>query len=187
MGLTETTNVSVGRGTDRPFEQIGACWAVAKPGAKAVVPCPVEEQMDGAKVGGVSDEEEYSGGESLRRRRLRWRRMGISIRGMGRRLGGSRLTATDRGKLDTPELGMEILSALHRLYPTRFKLAGAKTLVASVNTMLALENGDDPRKIEAGWQKELDEFRERRLKYLIYSEDGGSAPTKDVSISSPSR
>ena len=108
--------------------------------------------------------------------------------GHGQTIGGITITATDRQALNSPELGIEILSALQRLYPTRFKLAGAKTLVASVNTMLALENGDDPRKIAAGWAKELDEFKQRRAKYLIYSEAAGAAaPTKDVPISQPQR
>jgi uncharacterized protein YbbC (DUF1343 family)/CubicO group peptidase (beta-lactamase class C family) len=167
IGLTETTNISVGRGTERPFEQIGACWAVAKPGAKAVVACPVEEQMDGAKVAEYLTKRNIPG-VKFAATSFAVAEDGNKYPGHGQTIGGISITATDRAKLDSPELGIEILSALNRLYPTRFRLAGAKTLVASVNTMLGLENGDDPRKIEAGWQKELDEFKALRAKYLIY-------------------
>ena len=60
IGLIETTNISVGRGTDTPFEHIGACWLPAKDAAKAAskVPerkstpilCGPEDQIDGAKL-----------------------------------------------------------------------------------------------------------------------------------------
>ncbi len=188
VALTETTNISVGRGTDKPFEQIGACWAGSKGPAKAsgkgaVAPCPVEEQLDGAKLaeyltarkipGVVFAPTSFAVAEDSNR-----------YPGHGQMLQGISIKATDRGALDSPEMGIELLSALQHLYPTRFNLAKAETLVASVNTMLALENGDDPRKIAAGWAAELNDFKRRRQQYLLYPDAGTS---KDVPISQAGR
>ena len=79
-----------------------------------------------------------------------------------------RLTVTDRAALDSPELGIEIISALHRLYPAQFKLDKAAPLVANSETMAALARGDDPRTIAAGWVQGLADFKARREKYLLY-------------------
>jgi uncharacterized protein YbbC (DUF1343 family) len=86
----------------------------------------------------------------------------------GQTIEGVRVTVTDRVALDAPEMGVEILSALHHLYPAQFKLEKATTLVANAETMAALERGDDPRDIAKGWATELEKFKERRAKYLIY-------------------
>jgi len=86
----------------------------------------------------------------------------------GQTIEGVRMTVTDRGRLDSPELGIEILSALHRLYPGQFKLERAAGLVANAETMAALARGDDPRAIAAGWAAGLAEFEARRERYLIY-------------------
>ncbi len=48
------------------------------------------------------------------------------------------LTVTDRAALDSPELGIEITSALHHLYPTQFKLEKVAALVANTETLTAL-------------------------------------------------
>jgi len=74
----------------------------------------------------------------------------------------------ERKQLDSPELGIEILAALHHLYPTQFSLDKAMTLVANQATMDALKRGDDPRKIAASWATSLDAFRAKREPYLLY-------------------
>ncbi|HEX7159538.1 MAG TPA: hypothetical protein VF214_11020, partial [Edaphobacter sp.] len=86
----------------------------------------------------------------------------------GQTLPAVHITLTDRNQLDSPELGIELLSALNALYPKQFNLARADRLLASVNTLLALQNKEDPRKIAAAWQPELDAFKQRREPYLLY-------------------
>ncbi len=81
-------------------------------------------------------------------------------------------------------MGIELLSALQHLYPARFTLAKAETLVASVNTMRALANGDDPRTIAAAWAGDLNDFKKRRRQYLLYPD---ADATKDVPTSQPIR
>jgi Protein of unknown function (DUF1343) len=64
-------------------------------------------------------------------------------------------------------MGIELLSALHHLYPD-FQLAKAAHLVTNVDTMRALTNEEDPRKIAEGWAADLAAFEKRRQAYLIY-------------------
>jgi hypothetical protein len=75
---------------------------------------------------------------------------------------------TNRVALDSPELGVEILSALHNLYPKEFQLQKAAGLVANAETMAGLARGDDPRTIAKGWDVGLKEFEVKREKYLLY-------------------
>jgi uncharacterized protein YbbC (DUF1343 family) len=79
-----------------------------------------------------------------------------------------RLTITDRTAFDSPECGIEILSVLHKLYPTQFHLDRAMTLVANKATLDAIARGDDPRDIAATWQPALDAFRRATRPYLLY-------------------
>jgi uncharacterized protein YbbC (DUF1343 family) len=65
-------------------------------------------------------------------------------------------------------MGVEILAALHKLYPAEFQLAKATNLVANTETMEALERGDDPREIAKAWQPGLSDFETKRQKYLLY-------------------
>ena len=76
-------------------------------------------------------------------------------------------TVTNRSVFDAPELGIEIISALHHLYP-EFSMAKSDHLIANVDTMRALTNQDDPRKIANGWKADLDAFRQRQQPYLLY-------------------
>jgi hypothetical protein len=64
-------------------------------------------------------------------------------------------------------MGVELLSALHHLYP-EFLLGKAAYLVTNVDTMRALANQEDPRKIADGWAADLAAFDHRRLPYLLY-------------------
>jgi len=65
-------------------------------------------------------------------------------------------------------MGIELIAALHKLYPGEFKMARAQTLVVNAETMAELEKGTDPRVIAAGWQADLEAFQAKRERYLIY-------------------
>ncbi len=169
IGLIETTNISVGRGTDTPFQHIGACWTPAKPPAKKSPPppCAPEDQLDGPALSAYLTARHIPG-VTFAPTTFAVTEDANHYPGHGQTLNGIDITATDRNLLDTPELGIEILSALHHLYPTRFNLARAATLVASINTMQSLTNNEDPRAIAAAWQADLNDFKKRRAPYLLY-------------------
>jgi uncharacterized protein YbbC (DUF1343 family) len=86
----------------------------------------------------------------------------------GQKCDGVNLVLTDRNGLDAPELGIELASALRKLYPADFKLERIMDLLANQAVYDALVAGRDPRRIAQDWQEELAKFQKVREKYLIY-------------------
>jgi uncharacterized protein YbbC (DUF1343 family) len=162
LGMLDATNVSVGRGTATPFEVFGAGATAATKDAPALPTWfngkAVAAYLTARKIPGVAF---AAATFTIADDANHYPYHGQTIQGV-------RLTVTDRAALDSPELGIEILSALHRLYPAQFKLDKAAPLVANAETMAALAGGEDPRAIAASWASALADFRARREKYLIY-------------------
>jgi uncharacterized protein YbbC (DUF1343 family)/CubicO group peptidase (beta-lactamase class C family) len=144
-GLIETTNISVGRGTDTPFELVGAPW---------IVPEDLARYLNSREIGGVRFVPVYF-------------TPATSINA-NEKCGGVNIIMTDRNALDAPELGVEIASALQKLYPTTFKIDGLDVLMVSKTSLDALSAGIDPRRIAEGWRDGIDRFAEIRAKYLLY-------------------
>ena len=162
VGMLDATSVSVGRGTAMPFEVFGAGVTAA---TKTVAEVPawfdgktVAEYLTARKIPGVTfAATRFAVAETAEKYPYH-----------GQTIEGVRMAVTDRSALDSPEMGVEILAALHHLYPAQFKLDKAAALVANSKTMDALSRGDDPRAIAAGWAPALAEFDARRSKYLLY-------------------
>ncbi len=149
VGLLDYANISVGRGTETPFEHIGAPYIH---GTELVA------YLISRKIPGVTfTATKFSVADDVNHYPFH-----------GQQIEGVLITATDRAVLDAPELGIEIIAALHKLYPADFKLARCATLIANAATMEALEQGTDPRAIAAAWQPALAAFRVRRQQYLMY-------------------
>jgi uncharacterized protein YbbC (DUF1343 family) len=85
----------------------------------------------------------------------------------GKTIPGIAFTLTDRNALDAPEFGIELISALHQLYP-EFTLEKTGRLIVNVDTERALNNKDDPRSIAASWAADLAVFERQREPYLLY-------------------
>ena len=146
--LLEMTDISVGRGTEQPFEEIGAPYIN---GAK------LSAYLTARRIPGVSfSATAFTVAEDSNH--YPWH---------GKTIPGVAMVLTDRTVLDAPELGIELISALHKLYP-EFQLAKADRLLVNVETMQALENGDDPRTIAAAWAADLADFQRQRAPYLLY-------------------
>jgi SSS family transporter len=147
--LLQFTNVSVGRGTTVPFENIAAPFFDAK---------ALSDALNARNIPGVTfSASSVTIAEDTNRYPYH-----------GQTLPAIHFTVTDRNALDSPELGIELISAIHRLYPKQFVFDRASRLILSVNTMLSLQNGDDPHAIVKSWQQDLDAFKQRRATYLIY-------------------
>jgi uncharacterized protein YbbC (DUF1343 family)/CubicO group peptidase (beta-lactamase class C family) len=162
LGMMDFTNVSVGRGTAMPFEVFGAGVTPASKDSPATPAWfdgnAVSAYLTARKIPGVSfAATTFSVAEDANHYPYH-----------GQTIEGVRLTVTDRTALNSPELGIEVLSALHHLYPTQFKLDKAAPLVANSETMAALERGDDPRFIASTWDPALEKFKVQRAKYLLY-------------------
>ena len=78
------------------------------------------------------------------------------------------LVLTERNALDAPELGIELGTALQRLYPADFKIGAFWELLVRSRRLDGLMAGRDPRRVAQDWQEELQKFEVVSKKYLIY-------------------
>jgi len=145
VGMIEGANVSVGRGTDTPFELLGAPWINGK---------RLAVYLNSRDIQGV--------------RFLPTDFTPQSSKYAGKVCHGVQIFLVDRQALDTPELGVELASALHQLFPKTFELDKTLPLVGSRWVLDDIMNNVDPNRIEYLWQDPLMNFRKMRAKYLLY-------------------
>ena len=145
VGMIEGANVSVGRGTDTPFEVVGAPWIKGR---------ELAAYLNGRSI------------QSVRFVPIAFTPSSSNF--AGDRCEGVNLILLDRNTLEAPELGIELASALHKLYPNDFKLEKMSDLLVNQSVLEALGAGEDPRRIAQDWQERLDEFVRLREKYLLY-------------------
>ena len=81
---------------------------------------------------------------------------------------GVRIRLTDREILDPARMGIEIVAALHRLYPKSFRLNETLGMIGSKKVIDAIRTGQNPGAIAASWQDSLETFRKLRSGYLLY-------------------
>jgi uncharacterized protein YbbC (DUF1343 family)/CubicO group peptidase (beta-lactamase class C family) len=145
VALIEGTNVSVGRGTETPFELVGAPWMKGR---------ELAAYLNGRGIAGV-------------------RFVPVTFTPSaavynGQKCEGVNLVLTERNALDAPELGVELATALQKLYPANFKIGRITELLVNSAAFDGLMAGRDPRRIAQDWQEELEKFEAVRQKYLIY-------------------
>ena len=78
------------------------------------------------------------------------------------------MLVTDRNVLDSPELGIEIASALHKLYPQEYQLEHIATLLANGHILEQLTSGVAPAQIADEWTSSLEAFEAKRKLALLY-------------------
>ena len=146
VGLIETTNISVGRGTDTPFAYVGAPWMEGNALARALN----ARYLPGVRFVAVefTPKAPYPYADQLCK--------------------GVELIVTDRDVVDSPELGLEIAYALHTLYPSKFQLEKIRTLLANKAVLEGLLANRDPQRIAEDWQPQLEDFKMKRKTYLLY-------------------
>ena len=145
VGLLETTNVSVGRGTDTPFELVGAPW------------------IDGRKLAA------YLNGRGLAG--VRFVPVRFTPRASvfkGEECGGVNLIVTDRARFRPVRTGIELAVALRRLHPQEWKVEDYRRLLVNADTLERVRRADAPEEIERSWQPRLAEFRRARTRALLY-------------------
>jgi uncharacterized protein YbbC (DUF1343 family) len=143
--ILQAGGISVGRGTDTPFEILGAPWVHSD--ALSIV-------LTRRQIPGVA----FSPTQFTPRD-------GPFV---GELCQGVKITITDRSVFRSMRVGLEIADALRRLYPNQFALDKLITLLGSQSTVDRLKRGDAPEDIVAGWSADLDKFRTMREKYLLY-------------------
>ena len=145
VALVEGTNVSVGRGTDTPFELLGAPWIKGK---------ELAQYLNARNISGV-------------------RFVPISFTPnssayQNEKCEGVNILLTDRSAFDAPELGVELASALLKLYPDHYHMDRMIELLNNQSVYDAISRGEDPRRIAEDWREPLEKFETLRQKYLIY-------------------
>lgn len=87
---------------------------------------------------------------------------------IGERVEGVEITVLDRDRVDVPALGIEVVAALWRLYGERFEIDKVDRLLRNRTVLDQIRRGVDPRSIAAGWKPELERYKARRARYLLY-------------------
>jgi uncharacterized protein YbbC (DUF1343 family)/CubicO group peptidase (beta-lactamase class C family) len=145
IGLLETTNLSVGRGTDTPFEVIGAPWLngqqlaaeLTTRGTPGVSFVPIEFTPASSKFA-------------------------------SQKCGGINILITDRRRFEPLRTGFEIAAQLRRLYPDKWEAKGYERLVGNEKTLQALLDGKQADELEAVSREGVPEFLRSRARVLIY-------------------
>ncbi|HEY6046401.1 MAG TPA: DUF1343 domain-containing protein, partial [Pyrinomonadaceae bacterium] len=145
IGLLETTNVSVGRGTDTPFEVLGAPW------------------IDGPRLASYLNARHIPG---VRFVPLRFKPTASVFKNEECR--GVNIIVTDRTRLQSVTMGMEIAVALHQLHPADWKIDSFLRLLANADALERLKRGDSAEAIVRSWAASLEQFRRVRARALLY-------------------
>lgn len=145
IGLLETTNLSVGRGTNTPFEIIGAPW------------------LDGQKLATYLNARNIAG---VRFVPVRFT-PGSSVF-KNEECGGVNVVITDRSRFRSVPTGIEVAVALHRLFPAVWKIDGYSHLLVNSESLERLKRGDTAAEIMRSWATALENFRRARTQALLY-------------------
>jgi uncharacterized protein YbbC (DUF1343 family) len=86
----------------------------------------------------------------------------------GQKCQGVNIILVERNAFDAPQLGVELASALHKLYSDQFHMERMSDLLVNQSAYDAIAKGEDPRRISEVWREPLEKFQQLRQKYLIY-------------------
>jgi uncharacterized protein YbbC (DUF1343 family) len=152
--LIEGTNLSEGRGTDRPFEYLGAPYVDGKKWANELN----SQQLPGVKFEPVTFTPRTIPGVVK------------NPKFEGIRCGGIRVIVTDRNEYAPVRAGVHILSAARNLFGRDFRWneRGIDRLTGTPELRRAVDAGSSPDEIVQGWSKQVAAFNAIRARYLLY-------------------
>jgi uncharacterized protein YbbC (DUF1343 family) len=145
IGAIEYSNVSVGRGTDQPFEQIGAPW------------------IDGRQLAATLNARGLPG--------IRFYPVAFtpsSSKYAREACQGVFMVITNRTILQPVRLGLEMAAALWKLYGNRYSMENTDRLLGSRKALERVKAGEDPATVAADWSADEARWRQMRAKYLLY-------------------
>ena len=145
LGLVEGTNVSVGRGTDAPFERVGAPW---------IDGATLARSLASSNLRGVTFAEATFSPES-------------SIY-KGETCHGVSVAVTDRDAFDPIRTGVAIAIALASNYPSTWKLDKMDGLLGDARTLDAIRTKRPLDEIVRAWDEGLAAFKTKRSGFLLY-------------------
>ncbi len=145
IGAIEHANISVGRGTDQPFEQIGAPW------------------IDGPRLAAALNARALPG--------IRFYPVQFTPASSvyaGQACQGVFFVVTDREALPPVRVGLEVASALWKLHGNAFDAGNTVRLIGSAAALARARAGEDPAAIAASWAGGEAAWRRRRAEHLLY-------------------
>lgn len=145
LEILQNAGVSVGRGTETPFEVFGAPW------------------MNGEEVAAALNAKHLAG--------LRFvSQLLIPVSGLyaGQRCSGVAIRIGEKSAVRSMRMGLEIAAVLKKLYPDKVDLAKTVTLLGNAATVQQLRDGVAPERIVEGWKADLAAYDAMRRKYLLY-------------------
>jgi len=145
IGLLETTNVSVGRGTDTPSEVVGAPW------------------LDGQKLAKYLNDRNLKG---VRFVPIRYKPNASTFKGED--CGGLNIIVTDRNIFSSVRTGIEMAAALGKLYPADWQVDKYSRLLVNQEVLNLIKRGDSPDEIEKVINAKNADFMRRRAQFLLY-------------------
>jgi uncharacterized protein YbbC (DUF1343 family) len=145
LEILQNAGVSVGRGTETPFEEFGAPWINGE---------EVSEELNAKNLPGLR-----FGNQPF-----------VPVSGLyaGQRCGGVGVHVTDRAAVRSVRMGLEIAAVLQRKYPSQFDSSKILQLLGNEQAVLQLQAGVTPDQIVASWAKDLVTFDQLRRKYFLY-------------------
>lgn len=147
IGLLETTNLSVGRGTDAPFERIGAPW---------LKHIDLAARLNSANLPGV--------------RFVPIRFTPTSSKFANKECNGVNIHVIDRSVLRPVTVGFEIARQLRLLNPKDWQVDAYNRLLGSAAVLTEIKAGKPVEAIEAGYFDALNDFKTRRKAFILYVE-----------------
>jgi uncharacterized protein YbbC (DUF1343 family) len=145
IGAIEYSNISVGRGTDQPFEQLGAPW------------------IDGPRLAAALNARKLPG--------IRFYPVTFtpsSSKYAGEPCQGVFLLMTNRALVTPVRVGLEVAAALSALHGDRYRLENTDRLMGSKESLERVRRGEDPAVVAASWSAAEGRWRRIRAKYLLY-------------------
>jgi uncharacterized protein YbbC (DUF1343 family)/CubicO group peptidase (beta-lactamase class C family) len=145
IGILETTNLSVGRGTDSPFEVFGAPW------------------MDGPRVAATLSARGIAG---VRFTPVTFKPLSSVFKGEA--CSGVRITLVDRSALRAVALGIHVATALRDLHPKEWSAEKLNRLLVSRAALARFSRRETAGEITGAWAAGSMEFERRRAAFLLY-------------------
>lgn len=152
--LFEGINVSEGRGTDKPFQIIGAPWIDHEQAVSLLNDLDLEGVIFDT-IAFVPQKMPFHSGDPFLAGEDCW---GISVR------------ITDRDLFESYKAGIAMVWAIHKLHPEKMEWDESvmNRLVGTRRLENMIHDGAHPYEIFASWEEELNEFKKMREKYLLY-------------------
>jgi uncharacterized protein YbbC (DUF1343 family) len=145
VGLLEATNLSVGRGTEAPFEVVGAPW---------IEPHGLASALNELRLPGVRfDPVIFTPSADV------YAKVPCS---------GVRLVVTDREAIRPVRVGLAVARVLRERYRNQYKPESIQNLLVNRATMWAFLRGEPLPRVEAWAESARASFLNRRASYLIY-------------------